>query len=156
MSHENHVKLAEPAAPAGDVAAKMKARLADLKRRQEQRDEEREKKALESQLVEAELVDKYEQELGERGVYWQIFKTPEGFIVVKLGDWVHFKKFITSKSVNGVTAPEDAHSFAVANLVYPTREQFNVIADKFGALGHVIANELARMHAGRRRDEEGK
>jgi len=159
MSHDKaHTEAAAVASPdaAANAAAAMKERIRTLRLREEERQKARDVKALERELVEAELVEKYSNEIGERGVYWQIFSTPEGFVVCKLGDWAHYKRYILSKSVNNMPTPEEAQTFATACLVYPDVEAFRKLSDRFGGFCYQICIELVRMYEARNKGDEGK
>jgi len=135
----------------------MKTRLAELRSKKAEREKARAAKAEGDELVELELEEKYSKECGgDRGVVFEILDTPDGHIVVKLGEWIDYKKFTTGKQVNGTPLPEDIITFALANLVYPTREKFLAINNKFGGVAPRCANALVTMHQGRRKDEEGK
>lgn len=136
----------------------MKKRVAEMREAKAKRAEEAEAKALSDELVEGELELKFEKDLaGTRGVAFEIIGTPDGFIVVKLGEWVHYKRFMASKrDASGIPLAEDMVTFALANLVYPDREKFLAITNRYGAVATRCSNAIAAMHQGRNKDDEGK
>lgn len=133
-------------------------RLAHLRALNEAREKAAEAKAEDDELVELELVQKFVDPPynGTRGVDFDLVSTPEGFIVVKLGEWVSYKKFTTGKFVNGMPTPEATIAFVIENLAYPDRDKFNAINNKFGGVASRCANRLIAMHEGDGSRTKGK
>lgn len=139
------------------ASKEMGARVAELRAKKAEREAARAAKAEADELVELELEEKYTKECaGDRGTVFEILDTPDGHVVVKIGEWVDYKRFTTGKQVNGAPIPEDIVTFALASLVYPTREKFLAINNKFGGVAARCANALVMMHQGRRKEDEGK
>lgn len=139
------------------VPAEMQKRLAELRQKKAKKEAAREDRAAADELVELELEEKFEKELGgERGVVFEIIGTPDGHVVVKLGEWVAYKRFTLAKRVNDLPTPEDIISFVESNRVYPDREKFMAIVNKYGAVATRCASAITTMHQGRRKEDEGK
>ncbi len=148
----SHQETPSPATAATDAKRK---RLQELREKQAERALKQEQEALDRELVEAELEEKY-LSFGQRGVHFEIIGSPDGFVVVKLGDWLPYKKFLLGKRVNDAPIPEDVVAFALANLVYPERDKAVAIFDRYGGVATRCANALVAMHQGEAAERRGK
>lgn len=129
-------------------------RLEELQKRQAEREKKRELEADEKELERAELVDKFETELGPIGREFQIVDATalgEGFIVVKLGTEVGWKKFQNSK-----VTEVDVRNFVLPCVAHPEKEKYDEIVTRRPALANRCANALATLHGAKLNDEAGK
>lgn len=97
---ELEAKKAERAAARAekDALAQMRAEVARAKQ----------------ELEDAEVIDRFEDELGERGVHWEGVSTPAGIVIVKRPHAATFKRFrdlgkYTSKALEDLVRPCVAH-----------------------------------------------
>lgn len=137
-------------------ATSRQKRIQELREAREKSEVAQREKLEEGELVKLELWERFTKAGGTEHVDFEIIDTPDGFIVVKLGEWVHLKKFRAAKQINGLPELEAVAAFAVENLAYPDREKFFAITNKFGDVATRCANEIVRMHQGQRREYEGK
>ena len=138
-------------------------KIEELEKKQRAREAGREEKAKLHRLEKAELVDKYEEELGPLGVAFALVDCGlihRGWLVVKNPEKAAYKRYqaIVEKGVMKERSIDDSekHAYAMACVVHPAREvALQLFADHSGVSERVIAaaNYLA---TGQREREEGK
>lgn len=95
-------------------------------------------------VEELELETRFDGELGPRGSQFEIIDSGdlgEGFLVVKLGEEVLWKRFTASKMTS-----EDANQLVRPCIVYPAKEKYDEITARRGALVNRCANALATLY----------
>lgn len=126
----------------------------ELRKRKEEREKLREKarKAREAEVL--QLEDRFETDLGPRGSAFEIVDSGElgeGCIVVKLGEEVLWKRFSASKM-----NPEDVEQFVKPLVVHPSREKYDEIVGRRGALAIRCAHALATLYGVKLEANAGK
>jgi hypothetical protein len=96
------------------------SQLAKLEEEKAKREAKREEKAKLRKLEALQLEAKYSEELGEKGVKFDIHSTDVGNFVLKLAEFISHKRF-NAKSGNGL-AEEDVFAFVVPSVVFPDRD----------------------------------
>lgn len=126
-------------APEKDI----KGKLAAARLAAEQRAEVRLAAAEERELDALNLEAKYELELGQRGVMFDIVATVEGAIVLKLGEGILHTRFTNSK-----TTDVDVHDFVFPCVVHPEKEKYvELVARRPGVAWDCAAKLQALFHA---------
>jgi hypothetical protein len=109
-----------------------KLRLEELRANKATRDAKASEEADARELAILELEEKYTSELGKRGRYFEIVETPEGPIVVKLGEGVLFKRLRDKK---GEPTSDDIQQFVAPCVVHPDKTTFSkMVEGRFGIL----------------------
>ncbi len=125
--------------------------LADAEKAATERAKARSLAVQRRRIEELELEAKFETELGPRGSAFEIVRTVEGPIVVKLNDVTFFKKFAAS-------AKEEADVFAFVKtaIAHPSADKFSEITGRRGELLGVVGITLRGLHIGAEDVERGK
>lgn len=131
--------------------------------RKEQDDaEQAEKDRLEDAEIEGlELEAKFRTELGKKGVDFAIVDASaygEGFIVVKLGADLAFRKYVDAVHTASPGAPNsaDVFAFVAPSVVHPSPDEFAAMVRKRGRLSGRAADALASLHGVAAKVAEGK
>lgn len=130
------LSVQEQLATARELKAKREADAADRKLRME--------------LDVENLKQKFSAE-GEEGPDWRVIVTPEGPIVLKLGDSQLFKSFGASKLDD-----EAVFHFVVQQVAHPDRATFASMAMKRAGVVTRCQDHLLAMHRGQEVVEAGK
>lgn len=129
-------------------------RLATLTANKEKRDAVRALEGKKRKLAELELEEKLEQEIGARGVDFQIINTEVGLIAVKLGDFLVYKRFdaipLDKRSA------EDVIAFVTPCVVVPPRPQFGELVTTRPGIAYSCALAILNMFAGKKDEATGK
>ncbi len=109
--------------------------------------------ALELQFL--ELEEKFEKDLsGPRGSKFEILDLRdlcEGFVVVRLGESVLYKRFKNSKMTD-----DDARELVLPCVVYPTVDEFKALLLRRDAVLGRVANAAGTLHGLNLKAETGK
>ncbi len=108
-----------------------------------------------------EIEARFRAELGKKGVDFAIVDATaygDGFIVVKLGSDLSFRKYVDAVHVASPGAPTaaDVFSFVAPAVVHPSQDQFAAIVRKRGRLSGRAADALASLHGVANKVAEGK
>ena len=107
-------------------------RLEELRAAKAARDSQKKAEADARELACLELEEKFTKELGPRGTQFEIIDTPEGPIVVRLGEAVLFKRM---RDKPGEANSEDLQNFVSPCVVHPDKAAFSAMIEKrFGVL----------------------
>lgn len=126
-------------------------RLARLREEKAKRDRAWSDKQAEAEIRGLELEAKYSAELGRAGVDFAIVDATEhgeGFIVVKLGEDLLFRKYldVVASTESGLADPAELHNFVSPSLVYPDQATYASIVRRRGFLANRAADALAALH----------
>lgn len=137
-----------------DAKEERKTKLAVLRALAEEREAARAEARELAELEGLELECRFEKELGPKGQSFAIVDASElgeGFIVVKLGEEVLWKKYKSSKM-----EPGDTHDFVYPCVAHPSRERYVEIVARRPFLAERSASALATLYGVKLRTEEGK
>lgn len=137
--------------------------LAELEARKAEIDARRAEKAAEAELREkvraarreiedAELIEKYEAELGELGKDFKAISTDEGLIIVRRPHPATYKRFRD----RGKYTTKDVEEFARPGVVYPDAQKLTDILNKYPAVLDLLADAAHDLAVGRSREIAGK
>lgn len=127
----------------------------ELAAERDKRDKARSDSGKKRQRLIMELELRFEDELGGGlGVAFAMVQTPESPIVVKLGQAILFKRFVSSKKdkQTGDLPMETIEQFVQPCIVFPDLPTYEAIVDKHKGVPYLLANKLAALYQG---DEEG-
>lgn len=113
-----------------------------------------------AQLEGLELEARFTEELGRPGVAFAMVDATgqeEGFIVVKLGSDLAFRKYVDAVSnAEGSVDAAELYAFVGPCVVHPSQEQYAEIVRRKGFLANRAAEALASLHGTRKKKLEGK
>jgi hypothetical protein len=145
MSTENKIAPEEKA---------LNERLEVLREAKAQRELQRDLEAKKRELAALELGERFEVEIGAQGVDFRIINTDVGLVVVRLGDFVTFKRF-DAIPLEKKTA-EDVIAFVTPSVVYPTRAEFGQLVTARPGIAYTCALAIQQMFSGKRDEATGK
>lgn len=119
-------------------------RLEELMKQKAEREKTRAAAKAARAVEELELEARFDSELGPRGSQFEIVDSGdlgEGFLVVKLGEEVLWKRFIASKMTS-----DDANNLVRPCVAYPAKEKYDEITARRSALVTRCANALATLY----------
>lgn len=132
----------------------LEERMAELRAKKDAIDAAREVARKVRAVEEMELEVRFDGELGSRGTMFELVDSgdlDEGFIVVKLGPEVLWKRFTSSKTTN-----EDVHELVRPCVVHPSPAKYDEIVARRPALGVRAANALATLFGVKSETNAGK
>lgn len=91
-------------------------------------------------------------QLGQRGVDWGSYNTPEGIVIVKRPKAPAFKAFVDA----GKYTTAACHTLVAPTVFYPARDVFDAWAEKFPGIVAALANVVVELAQGQRKETEGK
>ncbi len=108
-----------------------------------------------------ELEARFRAELGKKGVDFAIVDATtygDGFIVVKLGSDLAFRKYVDAVHTASPGAPDsaDVFAFVAPAVVHPAPAEFAAMVRKRGRLSGRTADALASLHGVASKVAEGK
>jgi len=130
------------------------ARLAELLAAKEKREHDREEAKAASQLAELELEERFEADLGPRGVAFEIIDLTDlgaGFVVVKRGEAVLYRQMKASKITE-----DDVQRFVKPQIAFPDKVEFLEITGTFYAVWTRCFDALVALHGFKAKEERGK
>jgi hypothetical protein len=136
--------------PPVDLAQRLAEKLADKAKRDQGRIQEANARELEA----LELEERFEQELGPIHKAFDIVRTIEGPIVLKLGEAVLFKTF--KSKFKPEPSLEDMHQFVHPCVAHPAKDKFLDWTGRYAALLVTCANTLTTLYQGGEIDTQGK
>jgi hypothetical protein len=130
-------------------------RLAKLRQEKAERDRVWQAKKDAAELQGLELEARFSAELGRMGVDFAMVDATdyeEGFIVVKLGEDLLFRKYVDAvASVEGMVDAADLYNFVAPNVVYPDQATYTQIVRRRGFLANRCADALSALHGVRQK-----
>jgi hypothetical protein len=100
------------------------------------------------------LEEKYEAELGPVGVEFQMVDASElgeGFVVLRRGEEVLWKRYMASKK-----SATDTHELVMPCVVHPTKEKFLELIGRRAHIEERCAFAIGTLHGVKMKEEEGK
>ncbi len=136
------------------------AKRARLRAEKDERDQAAKDAKSAAELEGLELEARFAKELGKLGVDFAMVDASvygEGFVVVKLGSDLNWRKYVDAVSKSEANpAAEDVFAFTAPAVVHPTAERYAEIVRKRGRLAGRAADALASLHGVAGKVTEGK
>jgi hypothetical protein len=131
------------------------AKLAKLEEDKQKRTAQKEAKAKARRVEELELEAKYVEELGPRGVKFDIVSNELGNFVLRLAEFVKHKQF-NARVGNGNVSEEDVFAFVLPSVIVPDRETAQRIFREHVQVAWRCAGILQAMSAAEGEGKAGK
>lgn len=140
------------------LEARLEAARARKATRLEKEAAEEAQRAKHEELEELELEERFNQDLGKRGVDYEIVRTAvDGCIVVKRGPAVLYKTFMQRMGkTDNTPTPEDVHNYVGPCIVHPDKATFNKITGERPQVAVRCANALMDLHGAKGAADQGK
>jgi len=131
------------------------AKLARLEEDKAKRQAAREAKAKLRRLEELELEAKYTEEIGARGVKFDIVSNELGNFVLRLAEFIKHKAF-NAKGSAGTVTEEDVFQFVLPSVIVPDRETAQRLFREHVQVAWICAGVLQEMSAAKGEAKAGK
>lgn len=130
------------------------ARLEQARGAKAARDEARRLRDGAIELEALELEERFEREIGPRGLAFQLVTTALGTVVVRRADHVAYKRF---QAVDGAKLSiEDVQALVAPHVVHPTREEYLATTKDHGGIAWACAKAMIEMFEAKRGVDSGK
>jgi len=130
----------------------MTSSLEELRARKVARDEARAKAAEALEVEALTLEEKYESELGPRGVVFDVLTTDVGNFVIKRPEFIVAKRFMAADK----RGDEEVAAFVGPCIVFPAPEVFRATVLLHGGIAWRLANVALELYEARRAKDAGK
>lgn len=133
-------------------------RLAEARLAKAEREKKLEEVAKARELLVLDLEAKYDAELGQAGVHFEVleFKQIDKVVAVKRAAPIVVKRFDDSAKKKTGQTVEDAMDYVLPNLLHPTKEEFKGWCSVHASLMWEAAGALRRMEGLRASEVAGK
>lgn len=113
---------------------------------------------VERRKEELRLKLKFSKELGPQGSAFDIIRTPDGPIVIALGDSLFYRKLAALKRDEKTDTFNDAdlHAIIAPNVKHPDAATFAQLADKRGGLRAACLFAFKALHEAQEEERQGK